>query len=105
MANRPQNRSDASLVNIQAAFERLEEAIHPSDVPLFRSTTLHDVMKVAKIIEHDQSRRRCLRNLRRLEPLFEALGQFSGALETLCQGTPYLCYVWVPNLPGAHLDL
>jgi hypothetical protein len=42
MANRPQNRSDASLVNIQAAFERLEEAIHPAmshfSVPLLYMT-------------------------------------------------------------------
>ena len=101
MATHQRYSSNASLLNIQAAFESLEKAIHPSDVTLFRSTTLHDVMKAAKVIESDQSRRRCLRNLRRIQPLFEALGQFSGALEILCQGTPYLCYIWVRNVTGS----
>lgn len=80
---------------IQNAFLKLEEALYCSDIQLFRSTTLQDVREAAKIISRDQAQRRCLQNLRRLEPFFEALGKFAGAIETLCQGTPYLCYVWV----------
>ena len=80
---------------IQNAFLKLEEALYRSDIQLFRSTTLQDVREAAKIISRDQAERRCLQNLRRLEPFFEALGKFGGAIETLCQGTPYLCYVWV----------
>lgn len=80
---------------IQDAFTKLEQALYRSDIQLFRSTTLKDVREAAKIISRDQAQRRCLQNLRRLEPFFEALGKFGGAIETLCQGTPYLCYIWV----------
>lgn len=80
---------------VQEAFQRLEQALHPSDIRLFRSTTLKDVREAAKIISRDQAKRRCLQNLRRIEPLFEALGKFGGAIETLCQGIPYLCFIWV----------
>ena len=82
---------------IQDAFTKLEQGLYPSDIQLFRSTTLGDVREAAKIISRDQAQRRCLQNLRRLEPFFEALGKFGGAIETLCQVTPYLCYVWVRN--------
>lgn len=80
---------------VQDAFMKLEEALYRSDIQLFRSTTLKDVREAAKIISRDQAQRRCLQNLRRLEPFFEAIAKFGGAIETLCQGTPYLCYIWV----------
>jgi hypothetical protein len=82
---------------IQQAFKKFELVLRPSDIRLFRSTTLKDVRDAAKIISRDQAQRRCLQNLRRMEPLFEALGKFGGAIETLCQGTPYLCFIWVLN--------
>lgn len=80
---------------IRDAFMKLEETLYRSDKQMFQSTTLKDVREAAKIISRDQAQRRCLQNLRRLEPFFEALGKFGGAIETLCQGTPYLCYIWV----------
>lgn len=80
---------------IEEAFEKFESLIYSSDKRLFRSTTLQDVREAARIIDRDQAQRRCLRNLRRIQPLLQALGRFGGALDTLCQGTPYLCYIWV----------
>jgi hypothetical protein len=85
-----------TLATIRHAFEKLEGALHPGDARLFRSTTLEDVRSTAKIIERDQEQRRCLRNLRRIEPLFQALGKFGTAIDVLCQGTPYLCFIWAP---------
>src|SRR5438045_3995801 len=84
------------LATIRHAFEKLEGALHPSDARLFRSTTLEDMRSTAKIIERDQEQRCCLRNLRRIEPLFQALGKFGAAIDVLCQGTPYLCFIWAP---------
>ncbi len=88
--------ASCSSATIQDAFEKLEAAVHPSDLRLLKSTTLEAVMEAAKIIERDQSQRRTLRSLRRIEPLFQALRKFGGAIETLCQGTPYLCFIWAP---------
>ena len=80
---------------IEQAFTKFEVLVGVNDARLFISTTLEDVREAARIIERDQSQRRCLRNMRRIEPLFEALQLLSGAIETLCQGTPYLCFIWV----------
>lgn len=82
---------------IENAFTKFETLIHSSDARFFKSTTLADVRDAARIIERDQAQRRCLRNLRRIEPLLQTLEKFGGAIETLCQGTPYLCYIWVCN--------
>lgn len=84
-----------SQEKIEAAFKRFEEAIYPSDVKLFRDSTLEDVWKAARAIESNQSARRSLRNTRRIQPLFDALRLLGNALDPLCQGVPYLCYLWV----------
>ena len=88
--------SSSSATTIRDAFERLESAVHSSDMRLFKSTTLEAVREAAQIIERDQSQRRTLRSLRRIEPLFQALRKLGGAIDTLCQGTPYLCFIWAP---------
>jgi hypothetical protein len=84
------------LETIRLAFENLDNELQPSDARLFRSTKLEDVRVAAKIIEQGQEQRGCLRNLRRIEPLFLALGKFGAAIDVLCQGTPYLCFIWAP---------
>lgn len=80
---------------IEEAFERFQAAIYPSDARLFNSIQLKDVWEAAKAVEMDQSTRKSLRNTRRLEPLLKALNIFGNVIEPLCQGVPYLCYIWV----------
>ena len=80
---------------ITEAFEKFQAIIYPSDARLFSSLELKDVWEVARTVEMDQSARKSLRNTRRLEPLFNALKIFGNAIEPLCQGVPYLCYIWV----------
>ena len=80
---------------IEQAFTKFEAIVRANDARLFKSTTLADVREAARIVERDQTQRRCLRNMKRIEPLFEGLQVLAGAIETLCQGTPYLCYIWV----------
>ncbi|OQU94466.1 NACHT domain-containing protein [Cladophialophora immunda] len=79
---------------VREAFTKFEALVGANDARLFRATTLADVREAARIIERDQSQRRCMRNMRRIEPLFDALHLLGGAIETLCQGTPYLCFIW-----------
>ena len=90
-ADRPQ-----TMATIRHAFKKLEGALHSSDARLFKSKTLGDVRSAAKIIERDQEQRRCLRNLRRIKPSFQALCKFGKAIDVLCQGTPYLSFIWAP---------
>lgn len=80
---------------LQAA-QKFEQGLHAVDTKLFRTITIEDVQLTAKVIDRDQQQRRCMRNLRRLEPFFQTLRRFGSAIDVLCQGTPNLPYIWAP---------
>ena len=80
---------------IEAAFKLLEQTVSDDHKRDFYSTELKDVRQAALDIEKWQRPRRSLRNMARIEPLLAGIQQYAGPLETLCQGTPYLPFIWV----------
>ncbi|KAI0550524.1 NACHT domain protein [Xylaria curta] len=81
---------------VEAAFHELEKHVSPADSVGFESVTLDDVRKTALDIENQLAARQSLRNMRRLEPLFTGLKYYSKSIEILCNGTPYLPWLWAP---------
>ena len=78
------------------AFEKLKATVSPSDAHDFDSTTLKDVWSAVQDIERQLAARNSLRNIRRIMPLLESLKLISGPVEVLCNGTPYLPWIWAP---------
>ncbi|KAF3914315.1 hypothetical protein AA313_de0201686 [Arthrobotrys entomopaga] len=87
---------EAAKRTIRIAFEELERTISPADLRELKDVTLQDVQKAALDIENQLAKRSSLRNMRRLEPLFAGLGYYSSIIEILCNGTPYLSWLWAP---------
>ena len=81
------------------AFERLSQSVDPSDRVDFQSTTLQDVRQAAQDIENIQRERRSAQNLRRIEPFLGAIEKYSKSIEIICNGTPYLPWIWVCDIP------
>jgi hypothetical protein len=81
---------------IREAFEELQRVVSPPEAKEFQNTTLEDVQKAALHIENQLASRKMLRNMRRLMPLFQGLGHYSQSIEVLCNGTPYLPWIWAP---------
>ncbi|KAL5089356.1 hypothetical protein Trisim1_005643 [Trichoderma cf. simile WF8] len=81
---------------IREAFEELQRTVSPLEAKDFQNTTLEDVEKAAIDIENQLAARKMLRNMRRLKPLFQGLGHYSQSIEVLCNGTPYLPWIWAP---------
>jgi hypothetical protein len=81
---------------IKKAFEDLERTITPADSRSFHETTLQDVREAALDIENELAARQSLRNMRRLIPLFKGLEHYSKVVEVLCNGTPFLPWIWAP---------
>ena len=79
------------------AFEKLKGSVTVSDAREFQSTTLSDVRTAALEIQQKQRERRSLLNLGRLAPFFKGLEKYSKVVEVLCNGTPYLPWVWVSD--------
>lgn len=82
-------------LTIERAFLKLKQSVSNNDAVVFQSTMLEDVWKAAEEIERVQRQRKSLRNLKRIEPLLHALDKYSKPVEILCNGTPYLPWIWV----------
>lgn len=81
---------------IRTAFDDLDGTITPVDSRAFPRTTLQHVRQVALEIENQLAAKQSLRNMRRLAPLFNGLEHYAKAVEILCNGTPYLAWIWAP---------
>lgn len=81
---------------MQTAFQNLERTISPNDSRDFHKSSLLNVRDEALDIETQLAARQSLRNMRRLEPLFTALGHYSKVVDVLCNGTPFLPWIWAP---------
>ena len=95
--------SPQARVQFQQAFNRFEKTISFDDRRDFQSTTLKDVREAARAIEKELGNKGSLRNMRRLQPFFEGLERYSKIVEVLCNGTPYLSFVWVSTLIAMSL--
>ncbi|KAI9727860.1 MAG: hypothetical protein M1834_007906 [Cirrosporium novae-zelandiae] len=80
----------------QEVFERLSKAVTNDDAQNFQSTTLNDVWEAARAIERQLAERQSLRNMRRIEPLLASLEQYPKVIEVVCNGTPYMPWIWAP---------
>ncbi|KAG6358594.1 hypothetical protein INS49_012112 [Diaporthe citri] len=85
-----------SRQTIRSAFEDLENVITPQDSRDYHDYSLERVRKEALNIENQLASRGWLRNMRRLKPLFTGLEHYSKVVDTLCNGTPYLPWIWAP---------
>jgi hypothetical protein len=81
---------------IRTAFDDLDRTITPVDSRGFPRTTLQHVRQAALEIENQLAAKQSLRNMRRLAPLFNGLEHYAKAVDILCNGTPYLAWIWAP---------
>lgn len=88
--------SELARQTMRVAFEELERTVTPADSRIFRSTTLEQTRIIALDIEKELAARRALCNTRRLEPLLRGLEHYSKAIDVLCNGTPFLPWIWAP---------
>lgn len=81
---------------IKTAFDELDRTITPVDSRDFATTTLEHVRNAALEIETQLAAKQSLRNLRRLMPLFQGLEHYAKVVDVLCNGTPFLPWIWAP---------
>lgn len=77
-------------------FERTVNRISVTDHREFSCSTIQDVRQAAREVEQQLAARQCLRNMRRIEPLLNGLEAYAKVVEVLCNGTPYVSWIWAP---------
>lgn len=85
-----------AIRTIQRAFDDLRRTISPSEARGFSTVKIEDVRQAALNIETQLAARQELRNMRRLLPLFEGLAHYGKVVDILCNGTPFLPWIWAP---------
>jgi len=80
---------------ISESFHKLKQSISDEDAHNFASTELKDVWKAVRGIDSAQRQRQSAQNLRRIEPLLKGIEKYAKVIEVLCNGTPFMPYVWV----------
>jgi 5'-deoxynucleotidase YfbR-like HD superfamily hydrolase len=86
---------ETSRRTIAAAFSSFKESISLEDALAFQETSLEDVLKSLEEIQLAQRERKSLRNVGRVGPFLKSLESYSKVIEVLCNGTPYLPWLWV----------
>jgi hypothetical protein len=86
----------SEIATFEGAFACLKDTVKPHHAIEFQSTTLKDVWDAANEIQRIQRQRRSLRNMGRLKPFLQGLEKYSKCIDTLCNGTPFLPWVWAP---------
>ncbi|KAF2868791.1 hypothetical protein BDV95DRAFT_630472 [Massariosphaeria phaeospora] len=81
---------------MRMAFEDLERTMTPADARDSRTTTLQQVRAAALQIESQLAAQQKLRNMRRLTPLLNGLEHYANVVDVLCNGTPFLSWIWSP---------
>ena len=94
--------ANAALSVVEESFRRFKHSVYASDVYEFSRTDLREVRDAAREIEKQLAAKGENRALRRLEPFLTGLGHYSEAMSVLCNGTPYLPWVWVCSAIDYH---
>jgi hypothetical protein len=80
---------------IEEAFEKLRHSISEEDARTFAATELRDVWSAVREIENSQRKRQSVQNLGRIEPFLRGIEKYAKVIEVLCNGTPFMTYIWV----------
>ncbi|KAF4465800.1 NACHT domain-containing [Fusarium albosuccineum] len=88
--------SPVARQTIKAAYDELDRTIAPGDKAELGKSTLQQVRKAALDTENQLASRQSLCNMRRLMPLFQGLEHYAKVVDVLCNGTPYLPWIWAP---------
>ena len=80
---------------IADAFGKLQRSVSEEDAHKFASTELKDVWTAVREIDSRQRMRLSAQNMRRIEPMLRGIEKYTKVIEVLCNGTPYMPYVWV----------
>ncbi|KAH6710613.1 hypothetical protein BKA61DRAFT_612024 [Leptodontidium sp. MPI-SDFR-AT-0119] len=86
----------APVTTIADAFKRLKQSVSEDDAYDFASTELADVWRAVREIDNKHRQSQSAQNLRRIEPFLRGLEKYSKVIEVLCNGTPYMPYIWAP---------
>lgn len=87
---------DSGPTYARRRFRQIRSNRHTGRPKTLQRHKLKDVRDAAIQIERQLRARRTQRNMARLDPFLRGVEHYSKVVEVLCNGTPYLSWVWAP---------
>lgn len=88
---------DSAFSRVLCAFR---SRLSLQDINAFRYTTFDDLKQTISDIQKEQAQRRGLRNLNKIRPFLNGLGQYAQVIEVFVNAKPdILAFVWVCSSP------
>lgn len=84
-----------ATIALDVAVNQLKQSLSQTDTVDFQSTTIEELWQAVMDIQQVQRDRQSLCNLTRIQPLLDTLQRYSKVIEVLCNGTPYMPWIWV----------
>ena len=76
------------------AFEELSATFGSRQTTVFPFITITEIYQDSLVIEKRlQAKRKS--SMRKIRPFLDGIGRYSKAIEILCNGTPFLPWIWV----------
>ena len=84
---------DSAFSRVLSAFR---SRLSPQDINDFEVTTFDDLKQAIADIQRQQVQRRGLRNLNKIRPFLNSLGQYAQVIEVFVSAKPiFLAFIWV----------
>lgn len=97
------------MASMDAEFRRVVDAfktqLTTSELPYFEFKGLNDVLQTLHTIQHDQSGRKSLTFMKRVDPFVKTMMEFGKVVEVFLNVSDILAFVWVcalANIPAYH---
>ena len=78
------------------ALQRSQNGLTAAEIAEFRVATIDDVWDMAAKLQAEQSARRSMQNMARIEPFISGLTRYSGVIGVFVQAKPdIMAFIWV----------
>lgn len=80
---------------LELSCERFRKDLNAEDDKSIKATSLDDVRSTIAQTERELASRQGLRNFDRLSPYVNAIERYGKVIETFCNSSPFVPYIWV----------
>ena len=79
------------------AYEDTQTLFRSEDTREFLTLSIRDIYEECLRIDDKLALNKRIRNMRRVRPFLEGIERYSKVIEPLCNGTPFLPWIWAPT--------
>jgi uncharacterized coiled-coil DUF342 family protein len=82
--------------DFKQVLSKFKKKLTPEEESKFAVTSLADLEKATNDLQEQQRRNKTARNLKKIQPFLQAMGQYKETIEVFLNASSFLCFIWGP---------